>query len=59
MEFAAMPRVEISEAAAPATSVVEKVRLFITMLCLLLWQGFLFHGRDYWQNFSATVTAAA
>jgi hypothetical protein len=33
--FAAMPRVEISEAAAPASSAVEKVRLFIIIVYLL------------------------
>jgi hypothetical protein len=33
-ELAAMPRVEISEAAAPAITAVEKVRLFIIMICL-------------------------
>jgi len=34
--FAAMPRVEISEAAAPASRAVEKVRLFIIMMSLPL-----------------------
>jgi hypothetical protein len=33
-ELAAMPRVEISEAAAPAITAVEKVRLSIIMICL-------------------------
>jgi hypothetical protein len=32
--FAAMPRVEINEAAAPATRAVEKIRLFIVMTYL-------------------------
>src|SRR5258705_11025193 len=32
--FAAMPRVEISEAAAPASRAVEKVRLFIIVMSL-------------------------
>jgi hypothetical protein len=32
-EFAALPRVEISEAAAPATRAAEKVRLSIIMVC--------------------------
>jgi hypothetical protein len=32
--FAAMPGVEISEAAAPATMAAEKLRLFIIMICL-------------------------
>jgi hypothetical protein len=35
--FAAMPRVEISEAAAPATMAAEKLRLFIIMICLLFY----------------------
>jgi hypothetical protein len=30
--FAAMPRVEMSEAAAPATIAAEKLRLFIVMI---------------------------
>src|SRR5581483_11091647 len=34
--FAAMPRVETSEAAAPASSAVEKLRLFIMGMFLLL-----------------------
>src|SRR3981081_4067585 len=34
VEFAAMPRVEISEAAAPVTRVAEKARLFIIMISL-------------------------
>src|ERR1700730_15592345 len=34
--FAAMPRVEISEAAAPASRAVEKLRLFIIMMSLPL-----------------------
>jgi hypothetical protein len=34
VEFAAMPRVEISEAAAPATRAAEKARLFIMMISL-------------------------
>src|ERR1700722_8887678 len=33
--FAAMPRVEINEAAAPASRVVEKTRLFIIMMLFL------------------------
>src|ERR1700722_16627893 len=33
--FAAMPRVEINEAAAPASRVVEKTRLFIIMVLIL------------------------
>jgi hypothetical protein len=33
VEFAAMPRAEISEAAAPVTRAVEKTRLFIIMIC--------------------------
>src|SRR6202007_79553 len=33
--FAAVPRVEISEAAAPASRAVEKVRLFIIMVPVL------------------------
>jgi hypothetical protein len=32
--FAAMPRGEINEAAAPATMAAEKARLFINMICL-------------------------
>jgi hypothetical protein len=32
--LAAMPRVEISEAAAPASRAVEKVRLFIIVMSL-------------------------
>src|SRR5258706_2362589 len=32
--FAAMPRLEISDAAAPAAMAVEKVRLLIIMICL-------------------------
>jgi hypothetical protein len=35
VEFAAMPRVEISEAAAPVTRAAEKARLFIIMISLL------------------------
>jgi hypothetical protein len=36
---AALPRVEISEAAAPATMAAEKVRLFIIMISLpsMVW----------------------
>src|SRR4029077_10099152 len=34
VEFAAMPRVEISEAAAPVTRAAEKARLFIIMISL-------------------------
>jgi hypothetical protein len=37
--FAAMPPVEISEAAAPVTRVVEKVRLFIIMILFLHRKG--------------------
>src|SRR5256712_12327870 len=37
--FAAMPRVEISEAAAPASRAVEKVRLFIIMILFLHRKG--------------------
>src|SRR6201987_3797632 len=37
--LAAMPRVEISEAAAPASRAVEKVRLFIIMVSLLGHMG--------------------
>jgi hypothetical protein len=32
--FEAMPRLETSEAAAPATKVAEKLRRFIIMICL-------------------------
>src|ERR1700735_2804794 len=40
VEFAATPRVEISEAAAPATRAVEKVRLLIIMIPFLQrWMG--------------------
>jgi hypothetical protein len=34
VEFAAIPRVEISEAAAPVTRAAEKARLFIIMISL-------------------------
>jgi hypothetical protein len=34
VEFAAVPRVEISEAAAPVTRAAEKARLFIIMISL-------------------------
>jgi hypothetical protein len=37
--FAAMPRVEISEAAAPVSRAVEKVRLFIIMILFLHRKG--------------------
>jgi hypothetical protein len=37
-----MPWVEISEAAAPATSAVEKARLFIVMIPL----SYNLHGRE-------------
>jgi hypothetical protein len=39
-ELAAMPRVAISEAAAPATSAVEKMRLFIIMFLAPSTVGF-------------------
>jgi hypothetical protein len=48
-----MPRVEISEAAAPAITVVEKVRLFIIMICLPSMAGI--PGNGSWQNSSGTV----
>src|SRR6202045_2884713 len=37
--FAAMPHVEINEAAAPASRVVEKMRLFIIMILFLHRKG--------------------
>jgi hypothetical protein len=37
--FTAMPRVEINEAAAPVSRVVEKVRLFIIMILFLKPKG--------------------
>ena len=37
--FAAMPRVEISEAAAPVSRALEKVRLFIIMIVFLHRKG--------------------
>jgi hypothetical protein len=40
-EVAAMPRVEISDAVAPASTAVEKVRLFIIMTVFPLWYGWL------------------
>src|SRR5258705_11352524 len=53
-EFAAMPRGEISEAAAPATMAAEKSHLFIIMICLPSRDG-----GDPWQNLSGAGTAAA
>src|SRR5882757_2221311 len=35
VEFAAVPRVEINDAAAPASRAVEKLRLFIIMILFL------------------------
>jgi hypothetical protein len=35
VEFAAMPRAEISEAAAAVARAVEKTRLSIVMVCIL------------------------
>src|SRR5207253_9458273 len=43
--FAAMPRGETSEAAAPAIMAAEKLRLFIIMICLPSMDD-----RDSWQN---------
>jgi hypothetical protein len=37
--FAGMPRVEINEAAAPASRAVEKMRLFIIMIHFLRRKG--------------------
>src|SRR5260370_7798536 len=47
--FAAMPRVEISEAAAPASRAVEKLRLLIIMMSLPLimrGEGMIFIARN-------------
>jgi hypothetical protein len=45
--FAAMPRVEISEAAAPVSRAVEKVRLFIIVMSIPLLRSAYEAGGDH------------
>src|SRR3954451_11832804 len=60
--FAAMPRVEISEAAAPASRAVEKLRLFIIMMSLPLIMrggGDDLHGAEWPHGFKQVPCISA